>query len=138
MILRFCGVRPTGGKDVKSNLFDNVHWKNSAFEAARSSANRSLAGQYATLESSWWEQRHWGVTVFMETLLAAQSVTPHTHAPPSFLRSPSHHTHTPPSLPLRRTHTPPSLPLRRTRTPPSVPPSSYYGHVALVVVLVAL
>ena len=100
MILRVCDVRPAGGKDVKSNLFDNVHWKNPAFEAARSSANRSLAGQYATLESSWWEQRHWGVTVFMETLLAAQSVTPHTHAPPS--------------LPLRRTHTPPSLPRPRT------------------------
>ena len=62
----------TWGKDVKSNLFDNRAWKNKDFEAARSSSNLSLAGQYATLERSWWEQRHWGVTTFMETLLAAQ------------------------------------------------------------------
>ena len=28
--------------------------------------------RYAALEQSWWEQRHWGITVFMQTLLAAQ------------------------------------------------------------------
>ena len=66
-----CGEH-TWGKDVKSNLFDNSDWKNADFERARSSPNRSLAGQYGTLESSWWEQRHWCVTTFMETLLAAK------------------------------------------------------------------
>eukprot|EP01047_Picozoa_sp_COSAG01_P063292 COSAG01_NODE_8177_length_2890_cov_1.147976_2_plen_217_part_00 len=62
----------TWGKDVKSNLFDNVNWKNKDFARARRSSNRSLSSQYATLEKSWWEQRHWGITVFMQTLLAAQ------------------------------------------------------------------
>ena len=66
-----CLFVPSQGKDVKSNLFDNENWKNADFEQARSSANKTLSYQYASLEESWWEQRHWCVTTFLETLLAA-------------------------------------------------------------------
>ena len=61
----------TWGKDVKSNLFDNYNWRNSDFHAAKSkdSANYS---QYHALEESWWEQRHWGVTLAVTTLADAK------------------------------------------------------------------
>ena len=59
----------TWGKDVKANLFDNYDWKNADFHRARAPGSPN-ASQYAALESSWWEQRDWGITIFMETLLA--------------------------------------------------------------------
>lgn len=59
----------TWGKDVKKYLLDNDNWKNVQFMEARSSAEH--AAEYETLESSWWEQRHWGITVAVDTLKAA-------------------------------------------------------------------
>ena len=61
----------TWGKDVKRNLLDNYSWKNKDFERARQAGSVN-ASQYAALESSWWEQREWGITLFMETLRAAK------------------------------------------------------------------
>eukprot|EP00928_Gymnodinium_smaydae_P036212 TRINITY_DN25336_c0_g1_i1.p1 TRINITY_DN25336_c0_g1~~TRINITY_DN25336_c0_g1_i1.p1 ORF type:complete len:743 (-),score=75.20 TRINITY_DN25336_c0_g1_i1:191-2419(-) len=60
----------TWGRDVKNNLHDNYNWKNADFANARiSPANGS---QYMALETSWWEQRHWGITVGMDTLRAGE------------------------------------------------------------------
>ena len=61
----------TWGKDVKKNLFDNYSWRNDAFRRAKSPGSPN-ASQYATLEASWWEQRDWGVTIAVDTLLAAK------------------------------------------------------------------
>ena len=60
----------TWGKDVKSNLFDNWSWRNADFARARAAGSRN-ASQYAALESSWWEQRAWGVAVAADTLADA-------------------------------------------------------------------
>eukprot|EP01043_Picozoa_sp_COSAG02_P060900 COSAG02_NODE_8059_length_2728_cov_2.497528_2_plen_345_part_00 len=58
---------------MKSTLFDDVNWHNADFEQARrNTKNKTLSDQYAKLEASWWEQRHWGITVFLQTLLDAQ------------------------------------------------------------------
>lgn len=59
----------TWGKDVKSNLFDNTNWTNPDFHKAKI-APSSVAHQYAVLEDSWWEQREWGVTCAVDTLVA--------------------------------------------------------------------
>lgn len=59
----------TWGKDVKTYLYDDYSWKNKDFSKARMSTKNG--SQYAALESSWWEQRHWGITLTTETLLAA-------------------------------------------------------------------
>ena len=60
----------TWGLDVKNTLHDNADWLNADFRRAKrvGSAN---ASQYAALESSWWEQRHWGITLAVDTLAAA-------------------------------------------------------------------
>ena len=47
-------------------LVDNYDWKNADFERARASGKN--ASQYAILESSWWEQREWGITTTVDTL----------------------------------------------------------------------
>ena len=60
----------TDGKDVKTFLKDNTNWKNKDFEKARAVGSKN-ASQYAALESSWWEQREWGITVAMNTLKEA-------------------------------------------------------------------
>ena len=57
----------TWGKDVKSNLFDNDDWLNEDFERARSPSS-NVSSQYMSLESSWWEQRSWGITTALDTL----------------------------------------------------------------------
>mmetsp|Transcript_43781 Transcript_43781/g.76864 ORF Transcript_43781/g.76864 Transcript_43781/m.76864 type:complete len:807 (+) Transcript_43781:83-2503(+) len=59
----------TWGKDVKKYLLDNNNWENVQFMQARNSAEHG--SEYETLESSWWEQRHWGITVAVDTLKAA-------------------------------------------------------------------
>jgi len=60
----------TWGRDVKSNLKDNYDWKNADFSRARVSTKNG--SQYAALETSWWEQRHWGITLTVDTLAAAK------------------------------------------------------------------
>ena len=61
----------TWGGDKKRNLFDDYSWKNVDFEKARAKGSKN-SSQYLNLESTWWEQRQWGVTILMETLLANQ------------------------------------------------------------------
>lgn len=61
----------TWGKDVKSNLFDNSNWRNSDFHAAKAVGSTNYS-QYHTLEESWWEQRHWGITLAVTTLADAK------------------------------------------------------------------
>jgi len=58
----------TWGKDVKSNLKDNANWKNPDFYKAKKPP-ATTAPQYEVLEESWWEQREWGITYAVETLL---------------------------------------------------------------------
>ena len=60
----------TWGRDVKSTLFDNYSWRNADFEKAKAAGSKN-ASQYAALESSWWEQREWSITVAVDTLSAA-------------------------------------------------------------------
>eukprot|EP00048_Salpingoeca_helianthica_P005546 m.89006 g.89006 ORF g.89006 m.89006 type:complete len:722 (-) comp13639_c1_seq3:776-2941(-) len=59
----------TWGRDVKSNLKDNDHWANAAFESARVGPNRA---QYEILEQSWWEQRAWGIDYAIQALANAR------------------------------------------------------------------
>ena len=58
----------TWGGDKKRNLFDDYSWKNADFERARAKGSKN-SSQYLNLESTWWEQRQWGITIMMETLL---------------------------------------------------------------------
>mmetsp|Transcript_35724 Transcript_35724/g.93375 ORF Transcript_35724/g.93375 Transcript_35724/m.93375 type:complete len:832 (-) Transcript_35724:153-2648(-) len=58
----------TWGRDVKSNLKDNDNWKNVDFWKAKVPP-ASTAPQYEILEDSWWEQRHWGITLAIDTLV---------------------------------------------------------------------
>ena len=60
----------TWGLDVKSTLHDDSNWTNAAFESARV---RGGAAEFAALEASWWEQRHWGIDYALAAL-------PPTHA----------------------------------------------------------
>ena len=63
------GIEHTWGRDVKSNLVDNVDWENSAFEAARTTGVDHQ--QFQILEQSWWEQRDWGINFPIEPLKRA-------------------------------------------------------------------
>lgn len=58
----------TWGRDVKSNLVDNTDWKNPDFYKAKRPPAKT-APQYEILEDSWWEQRHWGITLAVDTLV---------------------------------------------------------------------
>lgn len=58
----------TWGLDVKSYLEDNSNYSNAYFEEARVSG--PFASQYNTMESSWWEQRAWGIDIPVATLQA--------------------------------------------------------------------
>ena len=49
---------------------DNSDWLNADFERARAPGSKN-ASQYAILEESWWEQREWGITMAVDTLVAA-------------------------------------------------------------------
>eukprot|EP01060_Flectonema_neradi_P006477 TRINITY_DN14382_c2_g2_i1.p1 TRINITY_DN14382_c2_g2~~TRINITY_DN14382_c2_g2_i1.p1 ORF type:complete len:722 (+),score=112.55 TRINITY_DN14382_c2_g2_i1:43-2166(+) len=63
------GIEHTWGRDVKSNLKDNVDWDNNAFEYART---RGIdKSQFQILESSWWEQRDWAIKYPLDTLKSA-------------------------------------------------------------------
>lgn len=61
----------TDGRDVKSNLVDNYSWKKRDFERAKAPGSKNYS-QYAILEESWWEQRNWGVTIAIDTLVNAK------------------------------------------------------------------
>ena len=61
----------TWGKDVKSNLKDNANWKNPDFYKAKRPP-AATAPQYEVLEDSWWEQRQWGITLAIDTLVSGR------------------------------------------------------------------
>ena len=61
----------TDGRDVKSYLKDNTNWKNVDFDRARATGGVN-ASQYAALETSWWEQRQWGISTAVDTLKSLQ------------------------------------------------------------------
>lgn len=65
------GGEHTWGRDTYHTLLDDANWTNARFERARHAAEPSLSGQYGALEASWWEQRHWALTTFVETLQRA-------------------------------------------------------------------
>ena len=69
----------TWGRDVKSNLHDNYSWRNKDFHKAKAHGSAN-ASQYDILEASWWEQRHWGITLAVTTL--ADASPPHAMAAP--------------------------------------------------------
>ena len=57
----------TWGRDVKTNLKDNAHWRNAEFAAARLAASPT-GKQFDLLEESWWEQRAWGFDFALQAL----------------------------------------------------------------------
>ena len=46
-------------------------WKKADFERAKAVGSKNYS-QYAILEESWWEQRNWGVTIAIDTLVNAK------------------------------------------------------------------
>ena len=61
-------------KDNHSDAPTNA-WRNADFARARGS---SYSSHYARMETSWWEQRHWGITlVRVDTFSNMDDLAPH-------------------------------------------------------------
>jgi hypothetical protein len=59
-------------KDNNSNAPTNA-WRNDDFARALTS---NYSAHYARMETSWWEQRHWGITLGMEALQLGKDADP--------------------------------------------------------------